>query len=143
MTVKSIHKGGVKENIQENQRGIFLVNAVLKIYETALKIQNENKNQGCHTPRNSWKFEILLETPGKMIFFSISHGNLLENHRVTRFCDFCKFCEVSVVLMRKKMVLPRIMSRMGSLITFKRCDSLVNLISVSNRFSDKIKHFLE
>ena len=43
-TVKSIHKGGVKENIQENQRGIFLVNTVSKIYESALKIQNENKN---------------------------------------------------------------------------------------------------
>ena len=26
--VKSIHKDGVKENIQENQRGIFLVNTV-------------------------------------------------------------------------------------------------------------------
>ena len=45
MTVKSIHKGGVKENIQENQRGIFLVNTVSKIYESALKIQNENKNE--------------------------------------------------------------------------------------------------
>ena len=44
-TVKSIHKGGVKENIQENQRGIFLVNTVSKIYESALKIQNENKNE--------------------------------------------------------------------------------------------------
>ena len=43
MTVKSIHKGGVKENIQENQRGIFLVNTVSKIYESELKIQNENK----------------------------------------------------------------------------------------------------
>ena len=45
MTLKSLHKGGVKENIQENQRGIFLVNAVSKIYESALKIQNENKNE--------------------------------------------------------------------------------------------------
>ena len=44
-TVKSIHKGGIKENIQENQRGIFLVNTVSKIYESALKIQNENKNE--------------------------------------------------------------------------------------------------
>ena len=44
-TVKSIHKGGVKENIQENQREIFLVNAVSKIYESAFKIQNENKNE--------------------------------------------------------------------------------------------------
>ena len=32
-TVKSIHKGGVKENIQENQRGISVVNTVSKIYK--------------------------------------------------------------------------------------------------------------
>ena len=46
--MKSIHKGGVKENIQENQenqRGIFQVNIVSKIYHTALKIQNEKKNE--------------------------------------------------------------------------------------------------
>ena len=46
-TVESIHKGGVKENIQENQRGIFLVNTVPKIYESALKIQNEYKIRTC------------------------------------------------------------------------------------------------
>ena len=45
MTLKSIHKGGVKENIQENQRGIFLVNTVSKTYESALKIQVEKKNE--------------------------------------------------------------------------------------------------
>ena len=44
-TLKSIHKGGGKENIQENQKEIFLVNTVSKIYESALKIQNENKNE--------------------------------------------------------------------------------------------------
>ena len=43
--MKSIHNCEVKENIQENQRGIFLVNTVSKIYESALKIQNENKNE--------------------------------------------------------------------------------------------------
>ena len=32
VTVKSIHKGRVKENIQENQRGILLVNTVSKIH---------------------------------------------------------------------------------------------------------------
>ena len=37
-TVESVHKGGVKEKIQENQRGIFLVNAVQNIYESALKM---------------------------------------------------------------------------------------------------------
>ena len=46
-TVKSIHKVGVKENIQENQRGIFLLNIVSKIYESALKIKNEKKNHTC------------------------------------------------------------------------------------------------
>ena len=45
MTQKSIHKGGVKENIQENQRGIFLMNTVSKTYESALKIQDEKKNE--------------------------------------------------------------------------------------------------
>ena len=40
MTVKSIHKDGVKENIQENQRGVSRVMTVPKIYESALKIQN-------------------------------------------------------------------------------------------------------
>ena len=44
-TVESIHKSGVKENIQENQREIILVNTVSKIYESALKIQNEFKNK--------------------------------------------------------------------------------------------------
>ena len=43
--MKRIQKVGVKENIQENQREIFLVNTVSKIYESALKIQNENKNE--------------------------------------------------------------------------------------------------
>ena len=43
-TVESIYKGRDKENIQENQGGIFLVNTVPNIYESALKIQNENKN---------------------------------------------------------------------------------------------------
>ena len=30
-TAKSIYKGGVKENIQDNQRGIFLANKISKI----------------------------------------------------------------------------------------------------------------
>ena len=41
--MKSIPKGGGKQNIQEDQRGIFLVNAFSKIYESALKIQNEKQ----------------------------------------------------------------------------------------------------
>ena len=44
-TVKSVRRGGVKEKIQENQREIFLVNTASKIYESALKKHNENKNE--------------------------------------------------------------------------------------------------
>ena len=44
-TLESNHKGGVKENNQENQRRIFLVNIVSKIYESVLKMQHENKNE--------------------------------------------------------------------------------------------------
>ena len=47
-TVKSIYKGGVKENIQENQRGIFLINTVSKIYERALKYKMKRKMRKCH-----------------------------------------------------------------------------------------------
>ena len=44
--VKSIYKGGVKEKIQENQIGMFLVNIISKISnESILKIQNENRNE--------------------------------------------------------------------------------------------------
>ena len=101
-----------------------------------------NLEQGCHlleTPGNlrfSWK---LLE---KRFFFNFpwkSPGKS-QGHQVLWFQwvlrSLCYFNE-------KEMVLPRIMSRIGSLITFKHCHSLVNLISVWNRFSDKIKHCLE
>ena len=47
-TVKSIRRGGVKEKIQENQRGIFLVNTASKIYESALK---KTKMRTCHRYR--------------------------------------------------------------------------------------------
>ena len=43
--MKSIHKDGVKENLQENQIRIFLVNIVSKIYESELKVQSEKKNE--------------------------------------------------------------------------------------------------
>ena len=56
-TVKSIHKVGVKENIQENQRGIFLLNIVSKIYESALKIKNEKKNH-THVKKVGYKRSI-------------------------------------------------------------------------------------
>ena len=59
MTLKSLHKGGVKENIQENQRGIFLVNAVSKIYESALKIQNENKNKNVSQIQTAGRKQLL------------------------------------------------------------------------------------
>ena len=42
------------------------------------------RSQGCHTPQNSWKFEILLETPGKTIFFSFSPAKS-QSHQVLWF----------------------------------------------------------
>ena len=36
-------KSRIRRNIQDNQRGVLLVNTIL--YEIALKIQNENKNE--------------------------------------------------------------------------------------------------
>ena len=44
-TVKSIYKGGVKENIQDNQRGLFLVNTISNMHESELKIENKKKNK--------------------------------------------------------------------------------------------------
>ena len=49
--MKSKHKGGVKENIQQNQRGIFLVNTVSKIYKSALKYKMKTKMRICHSFR--------------------------------------------------------------------------------------------
>ena len=43
--IKSVYKGGNKERIQENQREIFLMNIVCKVYEIVKKIQNENKQE--------------------------------------------------------------------------------------------------
>ena len=34
-----------EENIPENQKGIFLVNTISKIYQNELNIPNENKNE--------------------------------------------------------------------------------------------------
>ena len=34
--------------------------------------------QGCHSPGNSWIFEVLLETPRFLNNISVSPGNLLE-----------------------------------------------------------------
>ena len=50
MTVKSIDEDGVKENIQENQRGIFLVNNILgvhrKIQVLGGRVQEKPKYRG-------------------------------------------------------------------------------------------------
>ena len=43
-TIKNIYKGGNKANISESQRGIFLVNIILKVYETVKITQNEKNN---------------------------------------------------------------------------------------------------
>ena len=74
-TVKSMHKGGVKENIQENERGIFLVNTVSKIHESALKKQNENKNENMSQ----------MQTAGRKQRSAVNNliilNSIIENHR--------------------------------------------------------------
>ena len=42
--VKSIYKGGNKTNISDNQRGILLVNIILKVYELVKITQNGKNN---------------------------------------------------------------------------------------------------
>ena len=87
--------------------------------------------------RSSWK---LLEKRFFFFNFPWKSPGKSQGHQVLWFqwvlWSLCCF-------MRKKTVLPRIMPRMDSLITFKHFHSLVNLISVWNRFSDKIKHCLK
>ena len=43
-TIKSIYKGGNKANINESQKGIFLVNIILKVYELVKITQNQKNN---------------------------------------------------------------------------------------------------
>ena len=75
-TVKSIYKVGVKENIQENQRGTFLVNTKSKTYESVLKIQNENNNENMPQMLTAERKQIStvdnLITPGKYMFVKYS-----------------------------------------------------------------------
>ena len=74
-TVKIIHKGGVKENIQENQRGISPVNTVSKIYESALKIQNKNKNENMSQMQTAGRKQ--RSTVDNVIFLN----SMIENQR--------------------------------------------------------------
>ena len=78
-TVKSIHKSGVKENIQENQRGIFLVNTVSKTYESALKIQNENKNENMSQMETTGRKQ-RSAVDNKIILDSIIENQRQEKH---------------------------------------------------------------
>ena len=41
--INSVCKGGNKERIHENQKEIFLMNILCKVYEKMKKLQNENK----------------------------------------------------------------------------------------------------
>ena len=40
-TIKSIYKGGLRENLSKTQRAIFIMNAISKAYERETEIQNE------------------------------------------------------------------------------------------------------
>ena len=46
--VKSIFKSGVKQNIQDNQIWIFLVNTISKIYESVVKNRMKTKMRTCN-----------------------------------------------------------------------------------------------
>ena len=86
-TVKSIHKGGVKENIQENQRGIFLVNTVSKIYESALKIQNENKNENMSQMQTAGRKQ--RSTVDNLIILN----SIIENQRQNKYKTYLFFAD--------------------------------------------------
>ena len=76
-TVTSIHIAGAKENIQENPRGIVLVNIVSKIYESTLKIQNENNNENMSPMQTAGKKQI--STVANLIILNLIIKNQREN----------------------------------------------------------------
>ena len=92
-TVKSIHNDGVKENIQENQRGIILVSTILKIYESALKIQNKNKNENMPHMQTAGKKE--RSTVDNLIILNSIIENQRQNKKNTYllFADFKKYSD--------------------------------------------------
>ena len=76
-TVTSIHIAGAKENIQENPKGIVLVNIVSKIYESILKIQNENNNENMSPMQTAGKKQI--STVANLIILNLIIKNQREN----------------------------------------------------------------
>ena len=115
------------ESVRSSSNSCFLVLAWLKL-TTGLS-HSWNLLEIWDSPGNSWNNFFFFNFPWK------STGKS-QRHQVLWFLW---------VLWKSfwKMVLPRIMSRMGSLITFQHCHSLVNLTSVWSRISDKIKHCRE
>ena len=88
--MKSIHKGRVKENIRENQRGIFLVNAVSKIYESALKIQNEKKNENMPQMQTAGRKQTL--TVDNLIILNITENQRQNKNKTFLFFADAKKC---------------------------------------------------
>ena len=88
--MKSIHKGRVKENIRENQRGIFLVNAVSKIYESALKIQNEKKNENMPQMQTAGRKQTL--TVDNLIILNITENQRQNKNKTFLFSADAKKC---------------------------------------------------
>ena len=86
-TVKSIHKSEVKENIHESQRGIFLVNRVSKIYESALKIQNENKNENMSQMQTAERKQ--RSTVDNLIILN----SIIENQRQNKYKTYLFFAD--------------------------------------------------
>ena len=88
-TVKSIYKSGVKENIQENQRGIFLVNTISKIYESVLKIQNENNNENISQMQTAGRKQ--RSTVDNLTILNSIIENQREHKNKTFFADAKKY----------------------------------------------------
>ena len=85
--MKSIHKSEVKENIHESQRGIFLVNRVSKIYESALKIQNENKNENMSQMHTAGRKQ--RSTVDNLIILN----SIIENQRQNKYKTYLFFAD--------------------------------------------------
>ena len=88
--MKSIHKGRVKENIQENERGIFLVNIVSKICKSALKIRNEKKNETMSQMQTAGRKQ--RSTVDKLIILN----SIIENQRQNKNNTYLFFADAKI-----------------------------------------------
>ena len=88
-TVKSVHKGRVKENVQKNKRGLFLVNTVSKMYENRLKIQNKNKNENMSQMQTAGRKH--RSAVDKLIILN----SIIENQRQYKYKTYLFFADAN------------------------------------------------